>query len=380
MPSPGTRKRGATWYAIWSEPHSDTGLPRRVERRAVDLGEANSQRGAERARRAQLTRLDAGLRPSGRTVAQLVARYIAEQPDLKPRTRYIYGVALRKHIAPQLGATLARELSPGDVRGWHVTLARAGYAPGTIRLAHNILSGALGMEYRDERLPRNVAALVPPPSTPPAAADPPAWDEAEIVRFIAAAATDPHEGALWTLLILTGLRIGEALALTWAHVDLDSGALSVRQTRTTDDRGRPMLGTPKSDAGRRDLLLPPDASAQLRAHRDRAAFAGIAQPTARVFPFIADTARKRLRAFCAAHGFDAGLTPHDLRHIHISWLTAARMDPLAIIARVGHSNLAMLREYAHLAPGSAAALNTALGARLDAARAALDEDTKAGEG
>lgn len=46
------------------------------------------------------------------------------------------------------------------------------------------------------------------------------------------------------------------------------------------------------------------------------------------------------------------------------------MDPLAIIARAGHSKLSALDPYLHPAPNSSAALSAAIDARLQAGRAA----------
>lgn len=46
----------------------------------------------------------------------------------------------------------------------------------------------------------------------------------------------PHLGALCLFMFGTGARIGEAVAMTWADVDLDRGTAKIRQTKIGDER------------------------------------------------------------------------------------------------------------------------------------------------
>ena len=70
----------------------------------------------------------------------------------------------------------------------------------------------------------------------------------------------PHERCIW-LISYTGLRIGEAVALTAADIDLDRKTITVRKRETRGDAaGRPVvLVQPgaKTTAGVRDIALPP---------------------------------------------------------------------------------------------------------------------------
>lgn len=191
-----------------------------------------------------------------------------------------------------------------------------------------------------------------------------AWPEDRIAAFVAAARDETH-GALWITLILTGLRIGEATALTWADLDLDAGALLVQRTRSVDERGKPMVGAPKTPSGRRALALPADVTTALRALRDRAAFRGQRDPQDRVFGIGPRWANQALTRFCAQHGFPR-VTPHQLRDIQASWLIAAGVDQRAVASRLGHARLSMLDAYVGLTPGADSALAAGITARLDA--------------
>jgi integrase len=55
------------------------------------------------------------------------------------------------------------------------------------------------------------------------------WDAAQLAAFLGWSAGHSQHHAAWTLLAMTGMRRGEALALRWRDVDLDAGTVSVRR-------------------------------------------------------------------------------------------------------------------------------------------------------
>jgi integrase len=77
----------------------------------------------------------------------------------------------------------------------------------------------------------------------------PYFTDDELPRLIAALPED--EKPLIQLALLTGMRLGELLALRWSQIDLVNGTIHVRQTYV-DGIG---ATTPKSDRGRRDVEL-----------------------------------------------------------------------------------------------------------------------------
>lgn len=68
-------------------------------------------------------------------------------------------------------------------------------------------------------------------------------------------AHDPQSADLVELLIGTGIRKGEALALHWADVNLDEGVLRVRWTLSAVDNNRLVLTAPKTRASRNWVAL-----------------------------------------------------------------------------------------------------------------------------
>ena len=90
-------------------------------------------------------------------------------------------------------------------------------------------------------------------------------DPQRVTELLAAAEDSRYHTAL-LLIAATGLRRGECLALRWSDVDLDAGALRVRDTVQRID-GKVSTGPVKTDRSRRTIPLPPALVALLRRHR-----------------------------------------------------------------------------------------------------------------
>jgi integrase len=157
--------------------------------------------------------------------------------------------------------------------------------------------------------------------------------------------------ALFTLLAVTGLRVSEALALQWRHLQLD-GERPCVHVRRAYVRGR--YGPPKSRHGRRDVPLPFDVVRMLRAHH---AVTEWPRGDDLVFPSEAGTPlmygnvlRRALKPAAEEAGVPwAGF--HTLRHTCASLLFAAGRNAVQVQRWLGHHSAAFtLERYVHLLP------------------------------
>jgi integrase len=155
--------------------------------------------------------------------------------------------------------------------------------------------------------------------------------------------------ALVAMLMFTGLRIGEALALRWRDVDLSAGRLRVPGSKTS--------------AGERWVPLLPalrDELASLKAARAGAGPDALLFASATGRQVGKDNARNRIFARVVERAdrilgeagevpLPEGLTPHSLRHTYIS-LRMALGDDLAVVsADAGHANIGVTyRIYTHV--------------------------------
>lgn len=181
-------------------------------------------------------------------------------------------------------------------------------------------------------------------------------DHEQSARFLLAAAEDEW-GAFWHLLLATGMRPSEALALKWT--DLKDDALTVQRAIVPRKDGGWGFDTPKSG---RTRVVPLDivTLAALRATRKAQAVNRMAlgeqwEDHGLIFtrsgaPLDLQLLRRRNFARIVKRaGLDAKLTPYSLRHSHISALLSAGVPVSTVAERVGHASTKMtLDTYAHV--------------------------------
>jgi len=105
-----------------------------------------------------------------------------------------------------------------------------------------VLSSALSSGVRVRRLTHNVASHVGTPRTSPAERVP--WSAEQSVGFLEETMGD-RLNEMFEVIIGTGLRPGEALALRWRDVNVDHHVLRVRQS-VTEVNGKLVFGPPKT--------------------------------------------------------------------------------------------------------------------------------------
>src|ERR1019366_2069788 len=116
-----------------------------------------------------------------------------------------------QRFVAQLQSTKKRKQVPKE--GWVETDALL--APRTIRIYHGALRHVMNEALRLGKVSRNVVSLVRAPALSRSDRNYLTAEQAE--QFLAASATDRFH-ALWSVLLLAGLRPGEACALKWSDV------------------------------------------------------------------------------------------------------------------------------------------------------------------
>ena len=216
-------------------------------------------------------RLDGGapVRDARMTLAAYVEHWIATTlaaSDRRGSTKELYAGLARTHLCPApLGTLTLDRLRASDVEALVHRKRAEGKSASTVRQIYTILRAVLDTAVRDELLARNPAAMLKRPTVEHREARYLTTDE--ITAFVATIAEDSLQ-ALYLLLLGTGLRHGEALALLWADLDLDDGSLRVRRTLSRVG-GQLVISEPKTDKGRRAVPIPRFVVAELRAHRVR---------------------------------------------------------------------------------------------------------------
>jgi len=303
--------------------------------------------------------------PGKRTVADLIDAWLTSAPNLKPSTIARYRWFWETYARAPLGDVRLEKITPDRLQRLYADLT-----PAVADRVHRILHRAFAVAVLWRWLASNPADRVLKPAYK--ASRPELWSSAELQTFLDSTA-DHWLQPLWLLLLGTGLRLGEALALTWNDVGLGV-AVTVSGTLQRLD-GAPVVTTPKTPSSARTVIVPSEVTAALqrqKAQQDawREAAAGDWHESDFVFtgtqgnPLWASTVEHALKRECARLGLPA-VTPHGLRHLHASLLLNEGLPVTAVSARLGHANPAItLKVYAHALAGQDAQAAQAIGRAL----------------
>jgi integrase len=347
--------------------------------------------------------------PSKEPLSKYLQKWLdnVKEGRVRARTLHDYRGMIRRYIqeppegAPPIGKIRLHHLQGGAFEELYAHLWREeGLSPRTLQYLHTILRQALGHAVATGALPRNPTDNVKPPKqaregeTPKKAMR--AMSREEAGRFMEKARSDDL-AALWSVLLLGGLRPGEAFGLRWDDVDLESGRLHVRHALTR--RGVPKfcacghprkvhgeeghggckeagckgckryrsakgwrLVEPKTDRARRVVVLPEVATALLREHRKRQAETRLklgSEWADHRFVFTAtfgtplDLANLygRFKALLKEAELGTDFRLYDLRHTCATLLLLAGEHAKVVSERLGHASITLtLDTYSHVLP------------------------------
>ncbi len=303
-----------------------------------DIAPAEARREAAKL----LARIKAGLPPvepetePAPTVADLAERYEREYVAMhcKPNTIRHYGLMLKKHIVPGLGAHPVSQVARKDILAFQFGLSGM---PTVANRCVDILVKMFNMAELWEMRPpgRNPCRSVPRYKVAPRKER--FLTSGELARLgrtldIAPAKrlASRHSAAAIRLLVLTGCRRNEIMGLAWDDLDFEAGEMRFADSKT----------------GARIVPMPPAAAAVLAALPRVAGnpwvFPGRKKGTHQT---NINDAWDRIRR----HADLDGVRLHDLRHSFASRALALGESLSMIGELLGHRKIDTTARYAHLA-------------------------------
>jgi integrase len=288
------------------------------------------------------------------TVAAVADRYISEHVKAHNRASTASEATriVEKRIKPGLGSIKITDLTRSDIKAWHQGMSATPYeANRALAYCSRMLSlAATDWELREgnpcigvKRFPEHARERF--------------FTDDELAKIGAALSTAKAEGPevpgfilLIRLLATTGMRLGEALALTWLDVDLSGRAIR--------------LPAAKTKGGARTVHLGAAAVAILAAieKRDGYVIHGL-DPSKPIPVSTAEKAWQRLRERA---GIPDGRL-HDLRHTAGTFAALAGANAFAVRDLLGHRTLAMTGRYVERAADMVRATADAVSSRVAAA-------------
>lgn len=164
---------------------------------------------------------------------------------------------------------------------------------------------------------------------------------------------DAPFGLFAYLVLYTGCRRGEALALTWDDVDITNRCIYVTKS-VYQDRNTPLLKSPKTEAGKRVVPLLDRLYAVLHPAE------GLLFPDPKTGGLMTEMHFQRLwKAYATQSGVSC--TPHQLRHAFATMLFEAGVSDKDAQDILGHSQISTTRDiYTHIRNQHRQKINAAL--------------------
>ena len=317
-----------TWGDITVHPTASGRYEARARYRDYDGITRHARRTGDTPRKAK-TALTAALASRAHTVGDeitadsrfdAVARIWADTlTERTEGTRRVYTWTLERHVLPALGARRLREITTRTVEQTLKAMLEH-HGTSVARTSRVILSQVMATAVRLDAIERNPVRDAQQPKAPKP--EPKALTIPELAQVRSAIATHEAKGRsksdvadVVELLIATGARIGEVLALRWEDVNLDAGTLTICGTVSlTAEKPRRAFRQdhPKTSSSRRTLLLPDFGLAVLLRRSVTGPNSALIFPSSKGTVRDPATARKTLKLALNGTGLE-WVTPHTFR-------------------------------------------------------------------
>lgn len=302
-------------------------------------------------------------KPSKQTVSEYLGHWLAHSVKnrVREKTWRDYAGLANRYLIPSIGDTRLCDLSSDDIARCYTKMIDTGLSPRSVTYTHSVIHGALEEAVAKKFIPLNPAKLVRKPRDP--RREMKCFTPKEAKQFLAASeGTRLH--ALWTLLIATGLRPSEALALRWSDLNLASEmpAVSVQRVLSRCDNGQWSYDQPKTEKSRRTVTIPGGLVMVLLRHRATQAGEKLRKGPAYIDGDLVfanqDGGPLELRSIARKYFKPlvklAGLAPirlYDLRHTSATLLLASGRHPRVVSDRLGHAKTSVTMDvYSHVLP------------------------------
>jgi integrase len=291
------------------------------------------------------------------TAPEMTFRKLADLylDDCKPRTKktthYNKVLAFKKHIIPFFGDMPIENIKPLTVRQWQTELLSSGLKNTTISYLHSRLSAVFNYAVKFHGLQKNPARDC---GNVGGKSDVMQFWMVDDFKLFSVAINERSYPCyvMFTVMFWTGIRKGEAMALTPADFDFKKRTLRINKTFSVVD-GEHLITKPKTKKSIRTIDIPAFLCELVNEYISK--LYGI-NSSDRIFTLAHRTLTYHFDNAIAAAGVKR-IRMHDLRHSHASMLINNNVPILYISERLGHESVKVtLDTYAHLYPDNKAAV------------------------
>lgn len=288
----------------------------------------------------------------GLTVGEWALKWLElEKASVSPPTRANYKLAIDKHIVPNIGDIALRNLTRSDIQLIVNNNIDKPHACKHIRLT---IKQILNAAVEENLIYKNVASKLSLPKIP----KPNKRQLTDIEReALKKADFNEIENLFINILLYTGARRGEILALATNNVDLKNRIIRIRETLVLNSSKPYIKSTPKTDAGNRDIPIPDALYVILKTYLKQNKDFYLFLHNGKLFTqgsygwFFSGIIKKMNYAAGGTEDLKVihGLTAHIFRHNYATNLYYAGIDLKQAQYLLGHSNIKITLEiYTHL--------------------------------
>lgn len=263
-----------------------------------------------------------------------------KKPTLKPTTLKAYSVTLNAHLYPAFGEKSITEIATKDVQDFlnerHHLSAKSQRE--YLVLLRQIFASALedGLITSDPASSKRIIIRSSKPTKQRDALT--LEDVTDIIHSLKL--LECEDRRLMALLLFTGLRRGEVLGLRWEDLDFAKELIHIRRN-VTYTSNQPIIGTPKSKSGIRDIPLLTQMLDSVKPLEVTGYIVGGDSP---ITLMKYERSMERIKGIVDLHG----ATAHIFRHSFLTLLSNAGIEPKTIQAIGGHADIqTTMNRYVH---------------------------------
>lgn len=289
--------------------------------------------------------------PNRITVSEWLKTWLNDykKMDLRPNTWESYETIVRVHITPVIGALYLQELRPEHIQKLYNKEVENGKSPQTIHRIHAVLHSALRQALKNRIIIYNPAEAVTLPKSNKKEVKALSREEQE--RFLNVLNED-RLGTAFLMLLGTGMRRGELLALTWQDIDLKNNTVTIKRDMVYTKNGL-VFQEPKTKKSKRIIPLSKTVAEALKRHKENMFAEGNYDTDKPVFCttkgtyIIPRNFNRKYYKLRQKAGIE-NVNLHALRHTFATRLLEAGENIQVIQKLLGHSKISTTTDYSHV--------------------------------
>lgn len=299
--------------------------------------------------------------PSTTLFKDYIEDWIKNRKNIEETTRELYMSYFNTHIAESdLGKIKLGSIAPLNVQSFVDSLQNEKkLAASTVNRIYSLIKTSLNFAKDMEIVKKNAAMKVEVPKVENVETE--VWSVEAVDKFLKETRGKTRFWIAYFLAIMTGLRQGELLGLTWADIDFEKQTISVKRSLRKDKVTTKRV---KTTSSKRVIAISESVIEELKFQKERIEMEK---------GFLGSNYEDNDLVICSSKGTHAraskvletwknlcekhkepnlpDLTFHDLRHQHASLLLHLNSNIKLVSARLGHSNTSTtLNIYSHLMP------------------------------